>query len=358
MDFPRVTIHAAALRNNLAVVRRLAPHARVMAAVKSDAYGHGLAFAAQALSDADAFGLARLEEAIALRQSGFKQALVLLEGVINATDLAIAGAHDLEVVVHTAEQIEWLAAYRGEHRFTVWLKIDTGMHRLGLPEADAAAAARRLTAMHSVADLRLMTHFAASEALAASTTDEQLARFDKATRGLSFARSAANSAAIIARPDAHFDWVRPGLMLYGMSPFTNRPAAEWGLQPAMTLSTRLIAVHDIDAGESVGYGGIWTAQRRSRIGVAAVGYGDGYPRTMRDSAMVRVRGREAPLAGRVSMDMITIDLSNVPDATLGDEVICWGKGLPTERVAEFAATIPYELVCRVTARVHRRYVSD
>jgi alanine racemase len=357
MNFPRVTIDLGALRNNLAVVRRYAAHSRVMAAIKANAYGHGLIACARALADADAFGLARINEALILRDAGVAKRLVLLEGVVSAPDLAAAAAHRLDVVVHSLEQVAMLEAYGGAERLDVWLKLDTGMHRLGLSPGDFADAHRRVRACKAAREVRVMTHLAMAEALDDPFTRRQLEAFEASTADLGLERSIANSAGVIGWPQTRVDWVRPGIMLYGVSPMANASAADLGLQPVMTLSTQLIAVNRIDAGQRVGYGGHWKAQRDGRIGVAAIGYGDGYPRRLPDGAPVLVNGREAALAGRVSMDMIAIDLSEAPDARVGDEVVLWGRGLPIERIAECAGTIGYELACRVNERVHRREVN-
>lgn len=351
MNFPRATIDSEALRNNLAVVRRLAPNSRVLAAVKANAYGHGLIPTARALASADAFGLARIDEALALRRAGIGHALVLLEGVVNAEDLAAAAAHRLEIVVHSFEQIAMLQGFGGSHRFSVWLKLDSGMHRLGVAAERFAEAHQVLAGCPAVGSLRVMTHLASAEQLDNAATMQQLAAFDAATRGLNTERSIANSAGLIAWPQTRVEWVRPGLMLYGMSPMRETSAEQLGLKPAMTLSTELIALQSVKAGETVGYGGIWRAQRDSTIGVAAIGYGDGYPRTMPGGVPVLINGKKAPLAARVSMDMITIDVTDLPDAKIGDEVLLWGTGLPAERVAHYADTLGYELVCRVTERV-------
>lgn len=356
MNFPRVTIDVDALRSNLAVVRRFAPHSRVLAAVKADAYGHGLIVAARALAAADAFGLGRIDEALALRAAGIAHPLVLLEGVVSEADLRTAAHHRLELVVHCLEQAAMLERFCGSYRFTVWLKIDTGMHRLGLAPEEFVHAYRRMGSCPAVERIRVMTHLAMAEALDDPLTQRQIGLFEEATRGLSVERSIANSAGLIGWPQTRMNWVRPGLMLYGVSPFAERRAVDLGLRPAMTLSTQLIAVKEVKAGETVGYGGRWRAQRDSLIGVAAIGYGDGYPWSLSNGAPVLVNDREAPLAGRVSMDMIAIDLTGRTDAQVGDEVVLWGRGLPIERIAQCAGTISYELACRLTQRVRREEV--
>ena len=350
---PVVTVDAGALRNNLAVVRRFAPGARVIAAVKANAYGHGLVYAARALAAADAFAVARVEEALALREAGISHPMVVLEGVFAADQLDAAANHDLQLVVHAPEQIAMLEQYAGTQRFAVWLKVDSGMNRLGFKAEEFAAAHARLAGCAAVGTLRLMTHLASAENAGGLETRLQLDRFRALSAPLRLERSIANSAGIIAWPDAHGEWVRPGLMLYGASPFAERSAADLGLLPAMTFATQVIAVRNVAAGEAIGYNGIWRAKRRSRIAVAAVGYGDGYPRCMHAGAPALINGREVSVVGRVSMDMTLLDATELPDAAVGDAVTLWGKGLPAERVASFADTIAYELFCRVAERVTR-----
>ena len=350
---PVVTVDAAALRNNLAVVRRFAPGARVIAAVKANAYGHGLVQAARALADADAFGVARVEEAVVLRAADIKHPIVVLEGVFAASQLDVAAANDLQLVVHSFEQIAMLEQYAGTQRFAVWLKVDSGMNRLGFRVEELEAAHSRLRACAAVGSMRLLTHLAAAENAGGLETKLQLDRFRAVSAPLRLERSIANSAAVIAWPDAHVEWVRPGLMLYGASPFDDRSAADLGLLPAMTFATQVIAVRNVAAGEAIGYNGVWRAKRRSRIAVAAVGYGDGYPRCMHAGAPTLINGREASVVGRVSMDMTMIDATELPDVAVGDAVTLWGKGLPAERVAPFADTIAYELFCRIAERVMR-----
>lgn len=357
MSFPIATIDGAALRHNLGVVRRFAPESRVMAAVKANAYGHGLIPAARALADADAdaFGVARLEEALLLRQAGIDLPVVLLEGTLSTEELAIAAQQRLDVVVHSLEQVSRLEARPHSDRHSVWLKLDTGMNRLGLAIREFEAARARVQACVSVASVRVMTHLAEAEVRGGEVTQRQLERFRAATASLSFERSVGNSAGLMAWPEARREWVRPGLMLYGISPFADTSAASLGLRPVMTFAAELIAVRTIEPGERVGYNGIWRAQRRSSIAIAAVGYGDGYPRGVRQGTCVLIDGREAPVVGRVSMDMIAIDVTDLPGAQVGAPVVLWGEGLPVERIAAQADTIGYELVCRINERVARRW---
>jgi alanine racemase len=358
VSFPRATIDGAALRSNLSLVRQLAPSSRVMAAIKANAYGHGLVPVARALVDADAFGVARIEEGVVLRDAGISKPVLLLEGVFSAEQLVLAAQHQFEIVVHTVEQLALLDQYSGAHRFSVWLKLDTGMNRLGFKVANFGAAHSALSGCSSVGQLRLMSHFASAEQSDDAATKQQLDRFRAITDSLGLERSIANSAGLIAWPDARVEWVRPGLMLYGISPFPHITAAALGLRPAMTLSTQVIAVRDVAAGEGVGYNAIWRAQRCCRMAVAAIGYGDGYPRSIRNGAPALINGQEAPIAGRVSMDMTTIDVTDLPDARVGDVVTLWGEGLPVERIASCADTIGYELVCRINGRVAIEWKND
>lgn len=324
----------------------------MLAVIKANAYGHGLVTASRALEAADAFAVARIEEAVALRDAGCRHRIVLLEGVQEPRALEEAARLDFELIVHEERQISLLEACHSPHKFRVWLKIDTGMHRLGFPPALAARAAGRLAECRSVMrPLCLATHLAEAEDRAGQATRAQLARFAQATAGLEGERSIANSAGLIAWPQARADWVRPGIMLYGISPFAASTGSELGLRPVMTLETRVIALQDVASGERVGYGGTWTASKPSRIAVAAVGYGDGYPRAAQNGTPVAVNGAPATIAGKPSMDMLTIDVTDLPQVALGDRVELWGETVPIERVAAAAGTIAYELTCRVGRRV-------
>lgn len=348
----RATVDTAALQHNLRTVRRLAPRARVMAVIKANAYGHGLVGTARALRAADAFAVARIEEAVALREAGLDNAIVLLEGAFDAAHLPLAASLGLELVVHSPEQLAMLEGALVSRPIGVWLKVDTGMNRLGFPPEEAQQAASRLAACASVASApRLMTHLSCADERDAAVTDLQLQRFGAATAALDGERSIANSAAVLWRQDCHADWVRPGLMLYGVSPFADQVGGHLGLRPAMELMSTVIALRAVRPGEQVGYGGVWTAREVSRLAIAAIGYGDGYPRRLGSGAPVLVGGHRAPLAGRISMDMIAVDVTRIPGVRVGDEVTLWGAGLPVEELARIAQTIPYELLCGVTQRV-------
>ncbi len=347
------TIDTGALRHNLAVVRHWAPRSRVMAVIKANAYGHGLVAVARALDSVDAFAVARVDEGLALRQAGVLTRTVLLEGVFDRAQLDAAATAGFELVVHTAEQIELLRAAPDGVKFTVWLKLDTGMNRLGFKGPAFAAALAALQQVAAVrAPINLFTHLASADTPESATTAGQLAEFSAVTAPLEGERSIANSAGMMGFADAQADWVRPGLLLYGASPFAGTIGADYGLRPAMTLRSQVIAVKELALGEHVGYGGTWTAQRATRLAIAAVGYGDGYPRSLASGSPVLVNGQRAPLAGRVSMDMIGIDVTDAARVPhLGDPVILWGDGLPVEEIAIWADTIPYELLCGISQRV-------
>jgi alanine racemase len=348
------TIHLGALRHNLARVRELAAGAQVMAVVKADAYGHGLERVARALNgDAEAFAVAAIADGLRLRAAGHRQRIVVLSGPDNAADIIEMQRLRLDASIHHESQLPWLAQAdptRGPLR--VWLKIDTGMHRLGFPAERAKAVYAQLAAMPAVdADIGLMTHFSASEDFGGDDTAAQIARFEQATAGLPGPRALSNSAAVLGWPDARGDWVRTGGVLYGLSVVEGKSGADFGFRPAMTLSTRLVAVNRTGRGERVGYNGIYTCPQDMNVGVAAIGYGDGYPRSAEAGTPVLIHGRRAPLIGRVSMDLITIDLRDIPEAQVGDRVVLWGEDLPVETIATHAGTISYDLTCGMTRRV-------
>jgi alanine racemase len=346
-------IDLAALRHNLAVARQRAAGARVVAVVKANGYGHGAARLLPALGEADMLGVACIEEALALREAGAVQPILLLEGVFEASELPLCARLGFEIVVHEPGQVSMLEAARLERPFRAWLKVDSGMNRLGFRPEDAPAVFGRLQECAVVAGgIRLMSHFASADEPADPTTRTQIDRAAAALEGQRLERSLCNSAGLLAWPEAHAEWVRPGIMLYGVSPLAGRTGADEGLRPVMTLETRLIAVKEVPAGEAVGYAGTWRAPAGTRIGIAAMGYGDGYPRHAPSGTPVLVNGARASLAGRVSMDMLAIDLGGQPEARVGDPVMLWGEGLPVETIAAAAGTIAYELLCGLTGRVH------
>jgi len=343
------TISLGALRHNLAVVRRCAPGSRVLAVVKADAYGHGLLRAARALGDADGFALLELDAAVRLREAGCTQRIVMLEGFFDARDLPVLAGHRLGAVVHGRDQLALLRELPAGSKLDVLLKINTGMNRLGFTPADFPAALADLQANPAVGQITLMTHFANADD--ARGVAWQMAEVGRFTGDIGLPRSFANSAAVLRYPETHRDWVRPGIMLYGSSPFADQPAAALGLQPVMTLTSEIIAIQQLKRGDTVGYGGIFTAERDMRIGVVACGYADGYPRHAPNGTPVAVEGRLAGTVGRVSMDMLCIDVSDVPQARVGSRVVLWGEGNPVENVARAAGTVGYELLCALAPRV-------
>jgi len=347
-------IDPAAIAHNLERVRELAPESRIMAVVKADAYGHRIDLCLPALERADMLAVATIEEARAIRRLGSGLPVLLLEGVIEDGDLAVAADLGLELTIHHRHQLQALERIGRSPAARVWLKIDTGMHRLGVPEEEAAETHRRLLAIPGVEQVNMVSHLACAEEVDHPLNARQIERFRRATDLLEGERCLANSAGLINLPEARFEWVRAGLILYGISPLPGRAGPALGLAPAMTMSAELMAVNRVAAGESIGYGARFVADRDMTVGVASIGYGDGYPRSMIDGASVLVDARSCQMCGRVSMDMITVDLSACPHARVGDPVVLWGQGLPVEEVAEAAGTIPYELVCRITRRVRFR----
>lgn len=345
-------INLGALQHNLDVMRRTAASSQCMAIIKANGYGHGMVRVARALTNADGFGVASFEEALGLRDAGVAQPITLLSGFLEAPELPLIARHALTVTVHHRFQVEMLERTRLDAPLRVWLKIDTGMHRLGVPLDEARALWQRLNALAWVdKPIGLLTHFACADDRDNHMTLEQIARFDAATEGLPGARSLANSAGTIGWQHARRDWVRPGIVLYGVSPFAQMSGAQFGLRPVMTLTSRLIAINQVKRGEAIGYGATWTCPEDMAVGIVAMGYGDGYPRHAAPGTPVLVGGQRVPLIGRVSMDSLYVDLRRHPAAAIGDPVILWGEELPVEEVAAAAGTIPYELLCKVTGRV-------
>jgi alanine racemase len=352
----RARIDLAALQHNFQCVQQAAPGSRVMAIVKANGYGHGLVDVARALPEADAFGVVTLDEAISLREAGFDRRIVLLEGFFGADDIPLVDGYRMDVVLHHDRQIEVLEQRPPGRALDAWLKIDTGMNRLGFAPPDVPGAIDRLAQLGCIGSLRLMSHLACADDPDRDYTSRQLEHFTAATRGLQGERSLANSAGLLAWPGTRMDWVRPGIMLYGASPLLGRPADELDLRPVMTLTTRLIAINRHQAGDAVGYGGDWVCPEPMNVGVAAIGYGDGYPRHAPSGTPVLVNGQRTSIIGRVSMDMICIDLRAQPAARVDDAVVLWGEGLPVDEVAARAGTIAYELLCSVNKRVHFDYM--
>lgn len=343
---PTARIDAQALRHNLGVVRRHAPDSRVLAMVKADGYGHGALDCARALliGGADALGVACLGEALQLRQAGIIAQICATQGPHHASELAAFAHHRIHATLHHLWQIEALARWRGEV-IPIWLKIDTGMGRFGL------APETLPDVLHQLRNARvrlcgLMTHFACADESGSEHTTAQIARFDAAAAGQDLPHSIANSAALIAWPQTRREWVRPGIMLYGSSPFAPGHPVEQELQPVMQFETSLLSIRQLDAGASIGYGARWQCSEAMPVGLVAAGYADGYPRHAPDGTPVLVNGQRAQLIGRVSMDSLAVDLRGI-DAEPGDPVTLWGQGLSVNEVAEASGTISYELLTRV-----------
>lgn len=345
-------IDLSALKNNLHVARRLAS-SRIMAVIKANAYGHGLLRVAEALNEAEGFALLDVRDAIALREAGFRQTILLLEGFFTADELPLLAEYDIATVIHSRQQLAMLDAYPRRDSLSVWLKVNCGMNRLGFAPEQVAAAMEKLNAHPAIREVTLMTHF--SHADEPEGVAEQLEFFKGLTAAYRAPRSLANSAALLRYPATHGEWVRPGIMLYGASPFADTSAQQLGLQPVMTLGSEIISVRELKAGDRIGYAGLFRADRAMRIGTVACGYADGYPRHALTGTPILVNGQRSRTLARVSMDMLTVDLSELPDADVGSRVTLWGAGLPVEEVARAAGTISYELMCALTARVPVSY---
>jgi len=350
----RAEISLSALQHNLQQARKAAPSSKLIAVIKANGYGHGMQLVAHALNDADAFAVASIEEAINLRESGVHQPIILLEGFFDADDLLLLQAYSLQPVIHSHQQLDMLEQASLTYAFDVWLKIDTGMHRLGFSSMDAKQAYARLQDCDAVETIHAMTHFACADDQENLATAYQIALFKKTIGeiGINASTSLANSAGILGFPESHAEWVRPGIMLYGASPFVDDDIESLSLKPVMNLASELISVREVMRGESVGYGGDWICPEKMRVGIVACGYGDGYPRHAKSGTPVLINGQRVPLIGRVSMDMLAVDLRDC-DAQVGERVLLWGEGLPADEVALHAETIAYELFCNIAPRVPR-----
>lgn len=339
----RIHIDGAALAHNLERVRAYAPGSKIMAVIKANAYGHDVLTAAAHLDQADAFAVAMPAEAVTLRRAGIARPLVVLQGFYDAADLRLCSDHDLQPVVHQRWQAELLAA-AGDIALDVWLKIDTGMHRLGVPVADVDSVYQLLASAPAVRNIRFMSHFANADDPENIINNKQKESFIKVTSKYDAERSMANSGAIVAQPDSHLDWVRPGIMLYGSSPLLQHSAGSLGLEPVMQFESRLVAVQQIRKGEAIGYGSTWRCPEDMPVGVVAAGYGDGYPRHAPSGTPVWINESLCPIVGRVSMDSVCVDLRGVA-ARHGDRAVLWGRELPVDTVASHAGTIAYEILC-------------
>ena len=346
------------IKDNYKIACGLAPDSKSIAVIKADAYGHGAVQVTKALEGiAPAFAVAIIEEAIELRNAGIKEMILVMEGVDGAEDLKYAAKNDLSVVVHNESQLLNLENVTLSNPVNVWLKVDTGMHRLGIDPGKVDDAVTRLRASKNCqSSLVVCTHLASSENTNSNMTSKQINLFDLSVNDLNVTESIANSGAILASPNSHRDWNRPGYLIYGYTPFEDDREKNYGLKPSMTLQSEIIALRQILAGESVGYGGKWTATDETIIATVAIGYADGYPRHAKNGTPTLVNGKIAPVVGAVSMDMITIDVTNIEDTEIGDRVILWGPELPVNQVAKSSNTIGYELITGLTRRVSRRYI--
>lgn len=353
----RALIDLAALRHNLAMVREFAPGCRVMAVVKSDAYGHGMAAITGAMVErVDAFAVATLQEGIECRNANPKLPITVLSGLQHPTSLELYQQHRLDAVIHTVDQVEWFEQYDGTP-LSVWIKIDTGMHRLGIEPEAVADALARLQRNPNIHAIRLMSHLANADDCDDDYSTKQLNRFKQCTdehvHAHELERSLANSAGIMKWRDTHLDWVRPGIMLYGGSPLLGALGVDLKLKPVMQLEARLLAIKSVAADQAIGYGGTFVTASPMRVGIAGFGYGDGYPRVMSAEAEVLVGDTRARVLGRVAMDVLTLDLTECEDARVGQKVVLWGNRLSVDEVANWAGTISYELLCRISRRVPR-----
>ncbi|GGJ96826.1 alanine racemase [Pseudomonas matsuisoli] len=350
----RALIDLSALRHNYRLALELSS-AKALAVIKADAYGHGAVRCAEALEgDAQGFAVAAIEEALELRAAGVTKPILLLEGIFEPSELALVDAHDLWIVVHSAWQVDAIERANLRQPVTVWLKVDSGMHRVGFHPYEYAAIWRRLQATGKVRDIVFMTHFSRADEPDCPRTAEQLATFEAAREGLSGETSLCNSPALLAWPQVRSDWVRPGIMLYGASPFEMPQEQVSRLVPVMTLESKVIAVRELPPNEPVGYGARFVCERPTRVGVVAMGYADGYPRHAPTGTPVCIDGRPGRIIGRVSMDMLTVDLTDHPHAGLGSTVEFWGRNVLASDIAMTAGTIPYQIFCNVR-RVQREY---
>lgn len=342
----------SALRHNLGIVRQYAPGAKVMAVIKANGYGHGLIRVAKALTESEAFAVARVDEGILLREAGIKQPIAVLEGFVCRDELDLLHRFDLQPVIHCEDELDLLESISVADYVSGWLKLDTGMHRLGFDPTDIERTIVRINQCKSISKpISLLTHLANADNKNDAMTADQIALFNQSTLGFHGMRSIANSAGVLGWDIALSDWVRPGVMLFGVSPFRDKTGSDHGLKPVMSLNSRLLSVKSLSPGDAVGYGGDWICRRPMKLGVIGIGYGDGYPYQAGEGTPVLVNGSRVSLVGRVSMDMLTVDLSDCPNPNIGDPVILWGPKLPVEIIAQHASTIPYTLLCGITQRV-------
>ncbi len=350
-------INLKALSDNYNLLKKKCANKSVVAVIKGDAYGHNAVKTAQTLAQADMFAVSRIEEALELRSEGIKQPILLLEGCFCKTDLETAAREGFHTAIHCKEQLEDLKLANVAQPLSIWLKLDTGMHRLGIHPYEIDDYVRQIEATNKLASpVGFMSHFSCADDLSSAKTQQQIELFLSQTSGFPGPKTIANSAGILYWTDSHLDYMRAGISLYGISPNENETGKQHGLRSAMALNSKLIAIREHKANQPVGYGESWRSNRDTYIGVVAMGYGDGYPRNAPEGTPVYINGRTVPISGRVSMDMLTVDLG--PDARdiVGDNVEFWGDNLPIENVAKHIGTIPYELVIKLTKRVRKTYV--
>lgn len=357
MTTPVAHINLDALHHNFARVRECAPRSKVLVVLKANGYGHGIVRIAKTLQEADAFGVSRVDEALMLRQAGVTHPIVVMTGFSDLEELKACAQLGVEVVIHSDYQIDFLEQNNLDHPITVWFKIETGLGRLGFPVDKIERAYQRLMACPQVKKpITTISHLASADNVNNPKTAQQLARFQKITAAFTGPKSLARSAAIMSNPQTHLDWVRPGLMLYGASPFPNEVGSDRGLQAVMTMQSQIISINHIPKGETVGYGETWKCEEDMPVGVVGFGYADGYPRNMAQGTPVLINGVRCPLIGRISMDMITVDLRLCPHAKIGDVATLWGPELPIEIIARGANTTPYNLWVNISSRV--RFVEE
>ncbi len=352
-----VVIDIAALKHNLSRIRLFAPTSNVMAVIKANAYGHGAVCVSNALDDlVDGFGVASVDEGVTLRRAGVKSPITILSAFYLRDEVEALSKFNLTPVIHSVEQEQLLLDYL-DNTLDVWLKLDSGMHRMGLTSKELHDSTKKLSRCQFIRDIRIMSHLANADDLTNEYTNVQLRYFLQNTNN-TYQRSLANSAGVVGWPETHFEWVRSGLMLYGASPIVGKSAKEFDLHPVMTFKAKLIAIKHLNEGNAVGYGGDWTCPQAMRIGVVSCGYGDGYPRQIDDKAFVLLNGKSVPIIGRVSMDVMSIDLRGHDEARVNDDVTLWGQGLPVDDIAAHADTIPYTLLSLVTSRVPRMEINS
>ncbi|MFP3036590.1 MAG: alanine racemase [Arsenophonus sp. ER-BJ3-MAG3] len=361
MKVVTAVIRRHALRQNLKQVRKIAPYSRIIAIVKANAYGHGLLETSHTINDlVDSFGVSRINEAIILRKNGINKSILLLEGFFDLDSLSIITKHSINIVVQNIEQIKILEQIKLKKPIKVWMKLDTGMHRLGFRPQEAMMFYTRLILCKNIKKpINIMSHFSCANKLDLSdVTNRQLSCFNRFIKNKPGDKSIAASSGIILWPTSHFSYVRPGIMIYGVSPYENKQGKDFGLLPAMTLKSNLIAIRQHGSGEPVGYGGLYISKHNTNIGVVDIGYGDGYPGNAPSGTPILINGRKVPIIGRVSMDMISVDLGIESNDKVGDEVIIWGDLLPVEKVAKYTGISNYELTTKITSRVVMKYIEE